>query len=168
MLEHRIAVAKGALRGVERKHLACVQVHGVQAFKAVLQFNAVSTNVLHRAGTYATGNEGQVFQARPALFQRPAHGVVPVFTGSSFHNPVFISLSHQLAPHDLDFQGQGFDVAGQHNIAAAAQNKGRMGSEIVARYGLAKVIRAANAQQLQGFGDDSKAIMGLQGYIFFN
>ena len=168
MLEDRIAVAKGALRSVQGEYFAGMQVHGIQAVKTVLQFYAVGANVLHRASAHTAGNKGQVLQPWPALLQCPAHDFVPVFTGSCLHNPVFIGLVHQFAAHDLDFECQGLDITCQHNIATAAQNKGRVGSEIVAGYGLAQVVHIANAQQLQGFSDYSKAIMGLQGYIFFN
>ena len=101
---------------------------------------------MHRAGTHTAGNEGQIFQPWPALFQCPAHDLVPVFTGSGLHNPVFVGLIHQFAAHDLNLECQGFHVAGQHNIAAATQDKRGMGGEIVAGYGLAQILYAGDAQ----------------------
>ena len=82
VFEHRVAVAKAALRCVQGKQLAGLQVYGVERIKAVLQFYAIGAYVLHRRGAHGARNQRQVFQARQALVQRPGHKVVPVFTST--------------------------------------------------------------------------------------
>ena len=79
MLEHRVPVAKGALRGIQGKALASRQINSVQRLKTVLQLYSVSANVLHRRRAHAAGDERQIFQAGVAVFKCPGHQVVPVF-----------------------------------------------------------------------------------------
>jgi len=67
VLEDRVAVAEGALRGIKREALTRGQVHRVQRLEAVLQLYAIGTDVLHRRCAHGAGDQRQVFQARIAL-----------------------------------------------------------------------------------------------------
>ena len=168
MLEHRVAVAKSALRGVQREGLAGLQVHRVQRLKAVLQLDAVSAYVLHRRSAHAARDHGQVLHAWVSIGQRPGHQLVPVFPSASLDNEGFGGFAHQPLAHDLDLEHQGFDVAGEHNVAAAAQNELRHCLQRrVGQHG-GQVGLGADAHQAQGLGHNAKAVVGLQGDIFLD
>ena len=48
MLEHRVTVAKSALRGSQGEPLAGHQINCVERLKTVLQLNPIRANILHR------------------------------------------------------------------------------------------------------------------------
>ena len=171
MLKHRITVSKGALRCSQRKCLPRVQMHGVQAVKPVLQFDPVRTNVLHRASAHAAGDQGQILQPWPALLQGPNYSLVPILTRTYFDDPMFVGLAGQPLAHDLYFQGKRLDITCKHDVAAAAQDEGRVGSKVLwctlrSRYGRAHITRRSDAHQFKRFGNNTKAVVFAQGDIF--
>ena len=123
MLEHRVTVAKSALRGIEGKALAGRQINRVERLKTVLQLNPIRANVLHRGCAHTARDERQILQAGIAVFKRPGHQVVPVFTCARLHNPGLGGLADEPFSHDLDFQHQWFHIPRQHNVAATTQNE---------------------------------------------
>ena len=87
--------------------------------EAILHLHPVSAHVLHRRGPDRARNEGHVLEARPALLQGPGHEIVPRLPRSRLHNPVAVGLGHESTPQNLDFEHQGFDLAREHDVAAA-------------------------------------------------
>ena len=123
VFEYRIAVAKSALRGVQRKAVACAHVHRIEAVEAVLQFQSVSANVLYRRRAHAAGDERHVLQTRVALLQRPGHQVVPGLARCGLNDPVpriFVHQSHAAVFH---LQNKRARIAGEHDVAAPPQNQ---------------------------------------------
>ena len=112
MLEHGIAVAKAALGGTQGKALTGDQIDGVQRFKAVLQLQPISTNVLHRSAAHGAGDQGQILQAGIPVVKCPGDQIVPVFPRTGLNNEGLGRFVNQTAAHQLDFEHQGFDVAG--------------------------------------------------------
>jgi len=168
VFKNRVAVAKSALRGVQREGLAGLHVHRVQRFKTVLQLDAVSADVLHRRSAHAARDHGQVFHAGKAIGQRPGHQFVPVLAGAGLHDEGFGGLAHQPFAHDLDLEHQRFDVAGEHNVAAAAKNELRNSLQRrVGQHG-GQVGLGADAHQTQGLGHNAKAVVRLQGDVFLD
>ena len=168
VFEHRVAVAKAALRGVQGKHLPGLQVNRVQGIKAVLQLHAIGAYVLHWRSAHRAGNKRQVFQPRQALVQRPGHKVVPVFAGTGFHDVVLGRLAQQRAAHDFYLEHQRLHVAGQHQVAAAAQHKLWLRAPVgIGAHGLG-VRLGANAQQRMRLGHDMEGVERLQGYVFLD
>ena len=167
VFEHRVAVAEGALRGMQGEALAGLEVHRVQRLETVLQLDAISADVLHRRGPHRPGNQGQVFQAGPALRQRPCHKLVPVLARCGLHHPGFVVLRDQLLAHQFDFQHQGFHVARDDDVAAAAQQKMRLVALGAGEEGL-HIGDAGQAQQTLGAGGDAKAVVGLQRDVALN
>ena len=168
VLEHRVAVAKAALRGVQGEQLSGLQVYGVQRIKAVLQLHAIGANVLHWRSTHRAGNKRQVFQPGQALVQRPGHKVVPVFAGAGFHDEVLGRLAQQRAAHDFYLEHQRLHVAGQHQVAAAAQHKLWLRAPLrVGAHGLG-VGLGANAQQRVRLGHDMEGVERLKGNVFLD
>ena len=167
VFEHRVAVAKGALRGVQGEALAGVQIDGIQRFETVLQLHAIGANVLHRRGPDRAGNQGQVFQAGPALRQRPGHELVPILSSRGLHHPGFVVLGHQLFAHEFDFHDQRFDVAGDDDVAAPAQHEMWCQALGAGEKGL-HIGLGAQAQQALGTGSDAKAVVGLQRDVALN
>jgi hypothetical protein len=123
LLEHAVAVAKLAGRRVQRHHAPGFQIHRVERIKTVLQLHAISADVLHRRGTHRTRNQGQVFQARVALAERPQHKAVPALARAGRDDPGVGLFAHQALAHHLHLQHHGLHVFGQHDVAAAAQNE---------------------------------------------
>lgn len=124
MLEDRVPITKCALRSIECEAVTADQIHCIQLMKAVLQFYAIGTNVLHRSCSHRPRNQCQIFQTTVALLYRPLHQVVPAHTGTRLHNPAAICLTHQRHAGDFHLQDDGIDhIALEHNIAATAQHK---------------------------------------------
>jgi hypothetical protein len=168
MLKDRIPVAKAALRSVERKTLARDQINRVQRLKPVLQFHAIGPDVLHRRPAYRAGYEGQILQARVAILKRPGHEVVPAFPGTGFNDEGFGCIFDQAAAHQLDFEHQRLDVAGQHNIAAAAQHELLARPQLgIANHGL-QILKIAQAHQDKRLGHDVKGVVGLKRDVFLD
>jgi cyclic-di-GMP-binding protein len=167
VLEHRIAVAKAALRRIQGEQLAGEQVDGVQRMKAVLQLHPISTDVLHRRCAHGAGNQGQVFQAGVAVVQRPCDQGVPVDAGARLDHPVFVGLCRQAHARHLDFEHQRLDVTGEHNVAAAAQHlawqSGQSGGRPARRSRSASQRMRTNCHRL---GCDAKGVVRLQGDVF--
>ena len=165
VLEHRVAIAKTALRGVQGEDFATGQVDGVQLVKAVLQLDAVGADVLHRAGAHGAGDQRQVLQAGQALLQRPADEVVPVLARAGLDDGVARGLAEHATAGHLDLEHHALDVAGQHDVAAAAQHEAVLRGQFgVGQHG-AHVVLAAHAHHAGGARRDAKAVEGLQGDV---
>ena len=168
MLEDRVAVAKSALRRIERKNLAGLQVDRIERIKPVLQLHPISTDVLHRRGAHGARNQGHVFQAGPALSQAPGHQIVPIFTSTDLHNPMPIRLRGQATACNLHLEHQWLDITGEHQIAAPTKHK--LGS--VAQHGGVQhrlnVFQTAHPHQLLRPGSDAKGVVGLQRKLFLD
>ena len=72
---------------------------------------------------HRSGNQRHVFQTWVTLAQRPSHAVVPNLSGPSLDNPGFGRFPRPDETLDLHLEHGGFDIARQHNVAAAAQHK---------------------------------------------
>ena len=168
VLEHRVAVAEGALRGVQGESLAGLQVDGVERLEAILQFHTVGADVLHRGGAHGAGNERHVLQPRPALLQRPAHGLVPAFAAAHLHDPGARGVFHQPAAGDFDLEHHRLDVTGQHDVAAATQHEFRCRAEFgIGQHG--QHIRLAfDPDQGMGAGDDAEGVVRLEWDVFLD
>jgi len=98
VLEHRVAVTETTLRGIQRENAAVLQVDGVQGLKAVLQLDAVGSDVLNGRRAHGARNQGQVLQTRQALGQCPLHKSVPIDAGTRLHYRGFGALLYHAAP----------------------------------------------------------------------
>ena len=123
VLEDRVAVAKRALGGVERKAFARGQIDGIERVKAILQLQPISADVLHRRGAHGAGNQPHVLQPGIALGQRPGHQVMPALARTGLHNPVLVGFMQQLHASNFDFQHHRRYIAGQHHVAATTEHK---------------------------------------------
>jgi hypothetical protein len=115
-----------------------------QGMEALGDFQPVGADVLDRRGADGAGDQRQVFQAGPALRQRPLHEVVPVLAGAGAHVPGVGVLADQRAAGNGHVQHQAVEVAGEHQVAAAAETK---------RRGRLARSTARPAQPALGFGD---------------
>ncbi len=168
MFKHRITVAEPTLGGIQGKDLARLQVDRVERVKAVLQFNAVGTQVLHRSGAHRARNKRHVFKAGIALLQRPGHEIVPVLASARLHHKGFGRFFHQAPALDLDFQDQRFDVTGEHNIAAAAQYKFGPGTPFGAGDDSLHVGFTGNADEGMRLGHNVEGVARLEGDVFLD
>ena len=127
--------------------------------QAIPHFQPVGTNVLDRGGADRAGNQGQVFQARPALGQRPLHEVVPVFAGPGGDIPGRFVLADQGAAGNRHVQDQTVNLGREHDIAAAAQNEARG----VAQAGVCQLLGGGDFQIALCHGGQSEGVAGEQG-----
>ena len=168
MFEDRITVAKTALGGIQGEGLACLQVNRVEGLKSVLQLDPVSTHVLNRRCPYRTGNEGHVFQPGVALRQGPLDEFVPIFTRPGLDHPGPWSVAQQPPALDVDFEHQGLDVAGQHDVAATTQNElGRL-APVRIRQHSQYIGFAANPHQRMGPRHNMKGVTRLKRDVFLD
>ena len=168
MFEHRVTVTKRALRGPQAEVLPGFQVNRIQRFKAVLQLDTVGADVLHRGGAHRARDEGQVFQAIKTLRHGPGHEVVPHLAGTGFDHPGARGFFHKPPAHDLGLEHQGFDVAGQHDVAAATQHEFRHRAQRSVGQHLVELRLAAHPHQLVRACHDAKGVQGLEGNIFLD
>ena len=156
------------MRRVQRKALARDQVNRVQRLKAVLQFNAIGADVLHRRAAHGAGDEGQILQAKVAILKRPRDQTVPVFPCARFHNEGFGGFFDQAAAHQLDFKHQRLDVTRQNNIAAPAQHKLGCGAQFWMTNHSLQIFQLTQTHQRKRFGDDMKGVVGLERDVFLD
>jgi hypothetical protein len=98
----------------------------------------------------------------------PVHDVVPAFTGPSLDNPGFGGLADQLFAPDFDLEHHRLDVAGDHDVAAAAQHElGRIPQRRIGQH-IGDVLLAVDAHQVQGLGHDAKGVGKLEGDVFLD
>ena len=93
--------------------------------EALGDLQPVGADVLDRRGADRAGNQRQVFQPRPALRQRPLHEVMPVLAGAGLDVPGVGVFAEQAPAGDGHVQHQAVEIAGQHQIAAAAEDEAR-------------------------------------------
>ena len=168
MLEDRIAVTKTALGGIQGKRLAGLQVNRIERLKPVLKLDAVGTHVLNRRCPDRAGNEGHIFEPGVALGQSPLNEFVPIFTGAGLNHPIPRRISQQPAALDLDFEHQGLDVAGQHDITAATQNElGRLSPVWISQHG-EHIGFTANPYQGMGSRHNVKGVTRLKRDVFLD
>ena len=119
-------------------------------FDQLARFQAVGADVLDGRGTDRAGNQRQVFQTRPTLRQRPQHEVVPVLAGAGFDIPGIGILAQQAFAGNRHVQNQAVDIAGQDQVAAAAENEARLSGQRrigqLGRVGHAQVACSAAGQ----------------------
>ena len=84
MLEDAVAIAKATLLGTELLFPPAGQFDCAQALEAFTQFDAVGTDILHRACADAARNQCQVLQSTQALIQGPAYKGIPALAGLCF------------------------------------------------------------------------------------
>ena len=168
LLEHAVAVAEAAGRGVQRERGAGLQVDGVERVEAVLQLHAVGTDVLHRRGAHATGDQRQVLQPRQALLQRPGDELVPVLAGAGLDDDRIVPAHEHAAPGDLDLEHQRAQVTRQHDVAAAAQHEpGQTGQIGVGQQAL-HVLGCVHAHEPLGQRGQAEAVVRPQADIGFD
>ena len=89
--------------------------------KAILQLRAIGADVLNRCGADTARYQRQILQPAPALRQRPLHEAVPGLAGSGAHIDRIRICADDIDAFDHHMQDQAGKIAGQHDIAAAAQ-----------------------------------------------
>jgi len=158
MFENAVAIGKVAFGAAENPRLAAVQINGAQRVKIIAGLCAICANILHRRRAHRAGNQGQVFQPTPAVFQRPHHKVMPVLAGGCAHQPGFVIFRDQRLAHQFDLDHQRVEIAAQEKIAAAAQYAPRQGAE--RRIGAPKrqFVQIGKATQITGSGGQAKGV----------
>jgi uncharacterized protein YajQ (UPF0234 family) len=165
VLEHRVAVAEGALGGIEREAAAGVQVDGVERFEAVLQLDAVGADVLHRRAAHGARDQRQVLEAGIAVAHHPFDRVVPDLARAGFHDPGPRRLFDQPQALDFHLEHQRLDVAGQHDVAAAAQHETGGALPVGAGQELGDIGLIRDARQALRARDDAETVVRLQGDV---
>ncbi|MCY1233073.1 hypothetical protein D9M72_455920 [compost metagenome] len=120
-LEQAVAVAEAARPQVQPDECAGVAVIGAHAFEALAQFHPVGADVLDWRCARGAGDQRQVFQPGHAVGDGAVDQRVPVLAGAGGDQPGIASL-FRLVGGDFHQQHQRVQVAGQHHIAAAAQD----------------------------------------------
>ena len=93
---------------------------------------------------------------------------MPVFTSTGFDDPGFGRFVQQALALDFDLEHQRFHVAGQHDVAAAAEDKfGAVAQGRVAEHGV-DVGLVVNARQAKRLGRNAKAVGRLKGNVFLD
>ena len=123
LFENAVTVAETAGRAVKLPWFSGIQIIGRQRVETFRKLPPVSADVLHRRGADRAGNQGKILQSRPASRQRPLHEIVPALArarGDVYGLGVF---ARSRLAGDRHVQDEAVDVAGQHQIAAAAQHE---------------------------------------------
>ena len=165
VLEDRIPVAERALRGVQRKSLAGGQINRVQRVKTVLQLDAIRADVLHRGRAHGAGDQRQIFEARIAVLQGPCDRVVPDLAGSDLDNPVPVGLFDQTHALDFHLQHHRFDIAGDHDIAAATQHEHGLARQLRLGDQVEDILHGVGSHQGVSTRNDAKGVAKLEGNV---
>ena len=129
VLEDAVAIAKLAARRIEGDTSSGDQIDDIERMEAVLQLNAIGADVLYRRGAYRTGNQRQVLQPGQPLSQGPGHRVVPVLARTGLDDPGLGPGFDQAQAAHLDLQHHRIGVAGENDVAAAAEDEFRRAPE---------------------------------------
>ncbi|KFB66983.1 MAG: Arsenate reductase, glutaredoxin family [Candidatus Accumulibacter vicinus] len=141
LFEDAVAVGKTAGCAIEVQRLAALHVAGFERQETIGDFQAVGADVLDRRCADRAGNQCQIFEARPALRECPAHQLMPVLAGSGAHIPGVVILGDQLPATNCHVQQQTVEVAAEYQVAAPSENKA------------ARPVAAGELRQLSGSGD---------------
>ena len=90
---------------------------------------------------------------------------MPVFARPGFHHPVLGRLVQQAPPHHFHFEHQRLDIARDHQVAAAAQDKLGHVPPLGVSAERQCVCFIVNAHQSVGFCHDVEGVEGLQGDV---
>ena len=93
---------------------------------------------------------------------------MPVFARASLDDPGFCSFTSQALAHDLDFKYQRLDIAGQHNIAAAAQHKLGRGLQFWVLQQRGDVGFGFDTCQAKRLSHNTKGVVRLEGDVFLD
>ena len=168
MLEHRIPIAKAALCSIERKGAPGLDVDGVESMEAILQLDAVGSDVLYGRRSHHPGNQGQILQSGIALIQRPRDEVMPVLARPGLHDPVPIGFLHQAASGNFELEHQRAHIAGKDGVAAAAQGQPPLLQQLGTFMQGLQLGCTVHAQQLLGACGNAKGVAGVEGGVFFD
>lgn len=158
MFEDGVAVAELARGGVEGVLRAGAEVDVVEGVEAVLQLNAVSADVLHRRGADGAGDEREVLQPGQVVRERPFNELMPALAAAGFNKGVAGVFAHDAPPWDVCFEDELGDVAGEHDVAAAAEHKFGQIRKMGIVKDAAQLGDAGDADELLGFGVDAKGV----------
>ena len=89
------------------------------------------------------------------------HEIVPVLAGPGLAHKGLGGFPHQATTLDLDLQHQRLDIAGEHDIAAAAQHEFGLFPQLAASQQSLHVGLARDPDQRMRFGHDAKAVQGV-------
>ena len=104
-----------------------------------------------------------IFKVFGALKQR--FGQVYVNFGEPIRLAGFLDQAPAL---DLHLQHHGFDIAREHDVAAAAEHEQRLARQAMVGQQLVHILRRAHAHQRMRACGDAEAVTGLQGDIFLD
>ena len=93
---------------------------------------------------------------------------MPVFTRARLHNPGFGGFTDQPLAQHVDFEHQGFDVACQNDVAAAAQDELGRGFQGRISQNRINIGQTLQANQRQSLGNNAKGIKRLKRNVFLD
>ncbi len=153
LLEQTVPVGEAALVVVDIKIAAIFEIPGGQRVKALGNFQPVGADILDRRRADRTGNQAEVFQPRPAVGQRPFNEFVPVLAGAGLDIPGIAVFPEQSLAGNRHVQDQAGEIAGQHQVAAAAEDEaGGMGERRVGELARRFDARVKRGPARQGEG----------------
>jgi len=90
---------------------------------------------------------------------------VPVFARVGLHQIAGLGLAQQAPPQHFDFQHQGLDVAGEHDVAAAPEHAQALGAPTGLAHQVGQQLGLAQPQQALCLRRDAKCVVRLQGRV---
>ena len=160
-LEQAVAIAEGTVRQREIAQLAALAVQRGQAGKHILDLHPVGTDVLHRRGAHGAGDQAEVLQAAQALLQRPEHEGMPGLTRLGLDQNGLAVIAQHPPAQQRHAQHQGVLVAGQQQVAAAADRAQRPAVARSQRQRLAHLGFVTRLGEMRGARRHTEAVVGL-------
>ena len=127
VLEDALAVAEGAVRGIEREPVARPDAEHLHAADRIAGLAAVGADVLHGSGARLAGNEREILDAPQTAFDGPGDQIVPL-------DPRLDAQAHLVAlvGQQLDAAGHGREqhavvVLCEEDVVAAGEDRPAVG-----------------------------------------
>ena len=137
--------------------------------EAVLQLNAVGTNVLHRCRADSAWHQCQIFEARVTMLDGPRDQVMPKHTGSRFDDPMGVRFLCHCNTGDFYLQyHSAHHITRQYDVAPATQYQYLAALVMGTGSERLQISDAANAHQGVRAGDNAEGVAVLQGGIFLD
>ena len=166
MLEQAVAIAEGALGGRHAHEALGREIPSRQRVEALGQLQAIGADVLDRRGAATARNERQVLEPGTPHRQKPLDGRVPVLAGADLQVPGVARFAKLPQSRDLHLDRQAVEVAGQQQVAAAAEHQPRQPGEPWIGGQRGEILGAAHPAEPARPRLDAEAVQSAQGVVF--